>query len=251
MRVLRTVIWQPAADSPLPLLILAHGFGGLPEKFDAFARTVADAGFVVAAPAFPLTNQNAPGGHEQGLSDFRNQPGDVSFVLDRLLEASVDPADDLYESIDAENIALLGHSLGGLTALGTTGKNCCRDHRITALITVAPLISLFLNQFGADPLAIDSPVLLIHGQDDPTVPFQSSIDLSGNLTSPKFLIGLTGAGHSDLLESQDEPAPPPRRAAEDATTAFLNAVFHDDMPGFDRLLDELATSGHFVEKTPS
>src|SRR5262245_12117437 len=55
-RTLRVVIWQPEQSGAAPLFVMAHGWGGLPEKFDAFARTVAGAGYVVAAPAFPLTN---------------------------------------------------------------------------------------------------------------------------------------------------------------------------------------------------
>ena len=38
-RTLRTLIWQPAAAGPLPLFVMAHGFGGLPEKFETMART--------------------------------------------------------------------------------------------------------------------------------------------------------------------------------------------------------------------
>src|SRR5437016_4921682 len=65
-RTLRVLIWVASGKgSPArPLLIMAHGFGGLPEKLDAFARFVAMQGFVIAAPAFPLTNQDAPGGHD-------------------------------------------------------------------------------------------------------------------------------------------------------------------------------------------
>src|SRR5439155_25702229 len=92
-RTLRVLIWQPNRPGPSPLLVMAHGFGGLPEKFDAFARTVAGAGYVVAAPAFPLTNENAPGGHDVGLRDQVNQPADVSFVISGLIDAAATAGD--------------------------------------------------------------------------------------------------------------------------------------------------------------
>jgi predicted dienelactone hydrolase len=249
-RELRTVIWDAGARAPQPLLILAHGFGGLPEKFDALARAIASAGFLVAAPAFPLTNQNAPGGHEGGLGDFRNQPADVSFIITQLLAANDDPDDDLFERIDPLQIALLGHSLGGVTALASARKDCCFDPRIKALIAVAPLVMLFLNQFGADSISEGPPTLIIHGKADSVIPLQSSIDLYGQLGGPKFLIGLTDVDHSEALESQEQPPPPARGAAEAATIAFLQRVFLDDSQPLQELLDDLAADGHLTEATP-
>src|SRR5262245_31507138 len=58
-RTLRTLIWQPGTAGALPLFVMAHGYSGLPEKFDAMAAHIAAAGYLVAAPAFPLTNGNA------------------------------------------------------------------------------------------------------------------------------------------------------------------------------------------------
>ncbi len=246
-RELRTVIWDPATRKPLPLLVLAHGFGGLPEKFDAFARAIASAGFLVAAPAFPLTNQNAPGGHEGGLGDFLNQPADVGFIISRLLEANHDPGDDLFERIDPQKIALLGHSLGGLTALASTRKDCCRDARIKALVAVAPLVTLFLNQFGPDSIREGPPTLIIHGKADPLIPLQSSIDLYEQIDAPKFLVGLTDVGHSEALESQERPPPPARGAAEAATLGFLQHFFLNDPRPLQALLDDLAAGGHLIE----
>lgn len=248
MRELRVVIWDPNGRDPLPLLVLAHGFGGLPEKFDAFAQTVAAAGYLVVAPAFPLTNENAPGGHEQGLSDFRNQPGDVSFLITRLLQANADPADPLADRIDAENIALLGHSLGGLTALAVTRKECCRDSRIKAVVAFAPLVGLFLNQFGTDSIAEGPPMLIVHGEADATIALQSSVELYDGIAAPKFFLGLADTGHSEALESQDAPAPAPRAATEAATIAFLDAIFFKRTSGLDTVLTNLAAGGHIVER---
>jgi len=249
-RTLRTMIWEPSDPGPRPLLLLAHGFGGLPEKFDAFAHTIAAAGYRVAAPAFPLTNENAPGGHEQGLSDFRNQPGDVSFVLTRLLDANADPADALYGRIDPDQIALLGHSLGGLTALAATRKDCCRDARIKAVVSVAPLVELFLSQFGPDSIADGPPMLIVHGEADTTIPFESSVDLYAEIDPPKFLVRLTDVGHSEALESQVEPAPPARRAAEEMTIAFLESIFSERPQEFADVLAELTSSGNLVQAAP-
>lgn len=247
-RSLRVVFWDPGFEEQLPLLVLAHGFGGLPEKFDAFARVVASAGYVVAAPAFPLTNQNAPGGHQQGLSDYINQPGDVSFVITEILAANADREDPLFAHIDPERIALLGHSLGGLTALAVTRKNCCRDPRIDAVIAAAPLVPLFLAQFGPDPITDGPPTLLLHGQEDLQIAFQSSVDLYDAIAPPKALVGLPHTGHSELLESQVEPAVASRQTAQAATTAFLGAVFNARAETLTATLDDFAAAGNVVER---
>jgi predicted dienelactone hydrolase len=247
VREVRVLLWDPGLVRRLPLVVLAHGFGGLPEKFDAFARAVAQSGFMAAAPAFPLTNESAPGGHQRGFADTVNQPGDISFLLDRLLELNAEPGDALFSRIDPQRIALLGHSLGGLTALAVTRKPCCLDPRIGAAVLVAPLPD-FGHQFGTDPISLGPPTLIIHGTADPTIPFQSSVDLYGDFQAPRFLVGLSGAGHSEALESQLVPAVPARQAAEAATIAFLRAEFYDAIDGFQAALDDLAADGHAIQR---
>jgi len=245
-RALRVLIWQPTLPGVLPLVVMAHGFGGLPEKFDAFARVVAAAGVVVAAPAFPLTNERAPGGHDAGLRDFINQPADVSFVLTQLLQANVTFGDEYYGRIAPTNVAVLGHSLGGVTTLALTRKACCRDGRVRASVLVAP-VPLLLDAFGADaPDATGLPTLIMHGTADPTVPFASSTMLYDMLAPPRFLLGITGAGHSEALESQSTPPIPARSAAQRASVAFLGAVFHGADAELEATFAALAAAGDVV-----
>jgi hypothetical protein len=58
---------------------------------------------VVAAPAFPVTNHNAPGSVSlERLKDAGQQPADVSFVITQLLAAGATPGDALYGRIAAD-----------------------------------------------------------------------------------------------------------------------------------------------------
>src|SRR5260370_31148845 len=68
-------IWLPGEGRALPLVVILHGNGGVPENHAHTARALADTGFVVAAAA-----------HGPDLS-FVERPRHVSRVLDYLLGA--------------------------------------------------------------------------------------------------------------------------------------------------------------------
>ncbi len=79
-----TVIRYPTrATGPLPLIVFGHGFAVTPAYYFRLLRAWARAGYVVAAPVFPLENANAPGGPNE--SDLVNQPRDMSFVITSML----------------------------------------------------------------------------------------------------------------------------------------------------------------------
>ena len=77
-RSLTTIIRYPAVGSPsrndrlvaapaksagpFPLIVFAHGFNITPTPYAPMLRAWVRAGFVVAAPIFPLTNAAAPRG---------------------------------------------------------------------------------------------------------------------------------------------------------------------------------------------
>jgi len=78
----------PARSSgPFPLVVFGHGLDSTPDVYARMLEAWARAGYVVAAPIFPLSNANAPGGADE--SDIINQPADMSFVITRILAASV------------------------------------------------------------------------------------------------------------------------------------------------------------------
>lgn len=241
-RGLRTVIWRPETDAPRPLLVMAHGFTGLPEKFAAMAAHIAAAGYVVAAPAFPLTNQNALGG--AWLPDVRQQPADVSFVLDRLLEANATAGDDLRGRIDEARIAVLGHSLGGTTTIALTRKACCRDPRVTASLLVAPgPIDLFVQLFGLDPTQAGPPTMILQGTDDPIISYESAYAYFQQIDAPAYFVGIDGATHSDAIEAAQAPLTYLESVSARAIVAFLDQQFGREESNLDATLATLADEG--------
>jgi fermentation-respiration switch protein FrsA (DUF1100 family) len=209
-RTLPTLVWYPAqgppgggdqpdapADrihGPYPLVVFSHGHGGNGAVYGAFVRQWVKAGYVVAAPTFPLTNAGTPGGTE--FSDYVEQPADVSFVIDELLRRNAQPG-LLRDVIDPTRIAAAGHSLGGITTIGVTYNSCCRDARIRAAI---PISAVELSFPGATSEFTHTPSLFIHGDVDGNVPYSAGHRVFvEKALRPKFFLTLLGAGHLDLL----------------------------------------------------
>lgn len=199
-RTLVTTIRFPETGGPYPLIVLAHGFNGHPRKFAELTEAWAKAGYVVALPTFPLTNDELLG--ERVVADFSNQPGDVSFVIDELLELSEGRDDPLRGRLDGDRIGVAGLSLGGVTTFAVTYNTCCRDPRIDAAITMAGA------RFGYDGEyeMTDVPLLLLHGDADPVLPYAGSAEAYAEAAAPKFLVTILGGGHSPPFEDDDDPA---------------------------------------------
>ena len=81
------------------------------------AEAMASHGYIVAAADYPLTSGSTPGGANG--DDVVNQPADVSFLIDSVLNLSADEKPFAGE-VDGSRIGLSGYSLGGLTTYLTT-----------------------------------------------------------------------------------------------------------------------------------
>jgi dienelactone hydrolase len=210
-RALPTTVHLPTATDPAPLIVLAHGAAGGPEKFGELAAAWADAGYVVAAPRFPLTNQDVL---PPVIGDLGEQSNDVRFVIDALTTGA------LADRIDAERIGLFGLSLGALTVWGEA-LGPVPDGRIDALIQSdgATLVD--------DVATVPFPVLVAHSDIDPIFPYGDVVADYDALPGPKYLLTLHGAVHATVGEDTVTAADV---AYRQATTAF-----------WDRTLRGLAT----------
>lgn len=203
-RTLVTDIFVPDGDGPFPLIVWSHGFNSGPDRFSEMLTTWARAGYVVAAPWFPLSSGRR-GRVNAIATDYVNQPGDVSFLIDEVLRAG-NTSGTLAGKVDATRIGVAGTSLGGLTTLGVTFNSCCRDPRIKAAITAAAPSGVAFA--GGSYEFASLPLLVVHGTADPLVPFSSGQQLYEDAKAPKHLLTLEGAGHvtpyTDAASPHDE-----------------------------------------------
>jgi predicted esterase len=245
-------VWSGAYTgygSERPLLFMAHGGGGHPAKFDAFAREIASQGVVVAAVAFPLTNQYAPVDIVYGIADVANQPGDVTASLDWLLEALSDRKHDLYGQFSDVQLAYLGHSLGGQTGLASSRYSCCLEGRFQAWILAAPYTYLndtLFPEHRSPPPATGPPTFLLHGQNDPVASIDQTQSLYEGFNPTKAFVGLSAATHSEYLESQEEPAIPSRALAQELSLAVLKDWVQGEEGYLQTTLEGVAEDGHEV-----
>lgn len=238
-RALPTTIHLPGGTGPAPLIVFSHGLGGSPAKFTRLHQAWAEAGYVVAAPRFPLTSDANPD-HRTDAADLFNQPGDVSFIIDEMLAASASGTGALAGRIDAERIGAAGLSLGGATTYGVVLNDCCVDPRIASAVVMAGAI---LITTGTNDTSRDIPVFALHGDDDLALPYRLGRSAWESLGGPSWLATLVGGDHAGPFE---DPTTPWDEAVVAATIAYWDATLGGLADGFTRLEGVAAGSGGLV-----
>jgi dienelactone hydrolase len=198
-----------STGGPFPLVVFGHGFAVTPATYYRLLHAWAQAGYVVAAPVFPLQNAHAPGGPNE--SDLVNQPRDMRFVISTLLSAR-GPFAGL---IDPHAVAVAGQSDGGETALAVAYDRRFEDARVRAAVVLSgarlpggamraasPGLALLATQGTADTVNLPANTYAV---------FDAA-------SRPKFLERLIGAGHLPPYAGRQ----PQEGIVERVTTAFLN-----------------------------
>ena len=209
---------------PYPLIVFAHGFDSSPAAYADLLDAWAGAGYVVAAPAFPR------GLHGGSLDedDVANEPGDISFVISRLLAATAAPG-PLDGLINTTRIGVAGHSDGGVAALGVGFNACCRDGRISADVLGSADEQTFPS--GSYFPAGSPPMLVIQGDQDSINPPAYSRQIFAGGRPPKYLLWLLNAGHLEPFSTDKAHL----TVVEAVTVAFFDRYLKAEAGGVRRM----------------
>lgn len=208
-RTLVTYVRVPTTGRPpYPLVLFAHGFALTPVPYARLLDAWAQAGYVVAAPLFPVEGASAPGGPSE--SDLVNEPGDLRFVLSRLTA----PTGPLRGLVDGSRVAVAGQSDGAEAALADAYDRRYRDSRVDAAVVLS---GAALPGFTRPPAGAP-PLLAVQGTADSTNPPTATTSYFRLMRPPKFLLWLIGAPHLLAYTTRDRWFP----VVERATVAFLD-----------------------------
>jgi predicted dienelactone hydrolase len=199
---------EPIKGKKFPLVLMSHGYGGWNTQFSNLAEHIASHGYVVAS----IDHQDMP---VDGVASFLLSFGNV--LVDRTLDQRQILASILADAarhkspwldlIDAQNIGLVGYSMGGYGALATAGAPYAFDGDPMAKIPEAakgrlreatgqpaPIEALVtFSPWGGQPDSrawnaaalskINVPVLMVAGNQDDVVNFKEGVSwLYRNMT---------------------------------------------------------------------
>ncbi len=107
-----------AGGKPYPLILLSHGYPGSRYFLSYLAENLASKGYIVAA----IDHTDSVFGEEKGFeSTLLNRSNDQLFTIGALEEMATHPNHFLYGILDADNVAIVGYSMGGYGALASAG----------------------------------------------------------------------------------------------------------------------------------
>lgn len=257
-RTLPTVVWYPAVGDPTdevgeglafadggpaPLIVFSHGSTRKGVHYEATLTAWASAGYVVAAPDYPLSTEGVPGGTDYGGAP--EQAGDVSFVIDQMLaepgpESEADDSDPLPWSgrIDPARLGLGGQSFGAITTLTAAADPCCADERIAAITEFAG----FGGGSGEGRTA--PPALFFQGSDDPTITLEAGRGAFDQYPGEGAFLTLVGSDHDSgyfggIAEPLDE-------LVTRSALAFYDRYLKGDGAAIDRLRALVESAGPAV-----
>ncbi len=213
------------AKGKFPLVIISHGSGGSNLVHRSIAFELVKNGYVVAMPLHPKNNyqNNSMAGT---LENYINRPLHIRASIDRISKDK-----SLVNNVDFNNVAVIGHSVGGYSALGVAGAKgdtkhiidlctklkinapfCAndkltsqkilnkKDKRVKALVLLAPVGILFRDKNSLNDVGV--PIFMLKAGKDKELKEPYHTDIIAKNYKHKDLLNyceVANAGHFSFI----------------------------------------------------
>lgn len=248
----------PVAEGRFPLVMISHGSGGSNLTHRTLGRHLAMNGFVVCMPEHPFNNRHN-NELQYTIQNMIYRPRHIRMAIDEIFSH-----EKFKSHLDFENVAIIGHSVGGYTALALAGgaphtqalvalcqktaqtnepywitllrKNgitsqsitVTADHRVKALVLFAPDVSLFMSEGALRNVHV--PALLLVAEKD-YMPQETIAVLRDGLPERAQLTHrvIKNAGHYSFLSPFPEAMQSRVGEAAKDPDGFEREQFHHEM----------------------
>jgi len=216
----------PVVEGRFPLVVVSHGNSGSHLVYRTLCTHLAKNGYVVAMLEHPGNNRN-DNKLEGTYENLVNRPRHVRLTIDAV---SLDAR--FRACVQPDNVAVIGHSMGGYTALAVAGGtpwsktgqrvDVVPDPRVRALVLLAPGTAWYIPEDSLRQVTV--PILMLVAEHDPFTPrWQADLVLDRVADRSQVTCKvIENAGHFSFLS----PFPPQMKSA-----SFLPST---DPEGFDR-----------------
>jgi len=233
------------------LVLISHGTGGTPMAYRTLAHYLASHGYIVGLPEHPFNNRN-DNSLEGTVRNLIDRPRHIQLVIDWFFDGG-----KFKKYCQPDAVALIGHSIGGYTALAVAGGMpsslpsestdgqqhlipVVPDKRIKALVLLAPAAIWF--QADGALSKVNCPILMLVGEKDeftgPACPILMRSEGKDNCATIGYHAHLIMEGVSEDIDIQ-------HRVVKNAGHFSFLSPFPDSMknakfppsqdpPGFDR-----------------
>ncbi|WP_411679437.1 alpha/beta hydrolase family protein [Clostridium thailandense] len=219
-------------EGGFPLVIISHGSGGSHLLYRTISTYLAKNGFIVAMVEHYGNNRNN-NELENTEDNLILRPKHISLTIDKLL------SDNFFgKHIIGDKIAVIGHSMGGYTALALAGGvprtregkkiETTPDPRIKVIVLLAPGAGWFMN--GLDNVTI--PILALTAEHDPITPSWNTETVLKSIPDESLVTfrQVTNAGHFSFLSPFPESMRNPKFLPSTDPEGFEREKFHVKLP---------------------
>lgn len=213
---------------PHPVAAFSHGMQAIRFQSASTMEYLASHGWIIVAPDHPF-NTPIDWDEDKMPQALEERPGDVASAVDGLIDWAATTGGDWENAFDASRYAVMGHSLGSITALavaggevdfdgavarcaeGTAAGIACRnmvgvdperlagtaghDPRAEAVVPMSPGV-WYAFGYDGEGLADLPPALVLAGTRDPILPYDTeAVPTYAAIGGTKMLATFEDAGH--------------------------------------------------------